>query len=107
MKPATQSKKTSSRRPVRQHTNGQTVHFEISDPAARDVRVAGTFNDWKPELGQMARLGNGKWAKDLKLKPGTYEYRLIVDGQWKPDPNADHTVVNPFGERNSVLTVSS
>jgi hypothetical protein len=29
-----------------------------------------------------------------------------VDGQWLPDPNAKESVENPFGGRNSVLTVS-
>lgn len=47
-----------------------------------------------------------KWGKGLTLKPGTYEYRLVVDGRWMPDPHADHGVVNEFGERNSLLTVS-
>ena len=38
---------------------------------------------------------------------GTYEYCLVVDGQWMPDPLARETVSNPFGGRNSVLTVAS
>jgi hypothetical protein len=36
----------------------------------------------------------------------SYEYCLVVDGQWIPDPKAKETVGNPFGGRNSVLTVS-
>lgn len=84
----------------------QTVHFELTNPSATRVCVAGTFNNWKPESGEMNRLDDGKWVKDLLIAPGTYEYRLIVDNQWMPDPRADHSVVNPFGERNSLLTVS-
>ena len=38
---------------------------------------------------------------------GTYEYCLVVDGQWRPDPLAKETVPNPFGGRNSVLKVAS
>jgi hypothetical protein len=41
------------------------------------------------------------------LTPGTYEYCLVVDGQWMPDPLARETVPNPFGGRNSVLNVAS
>jgi hypothetical protein len=40
------------------------------------------------------------------LAPGTYEYCLVVDGQWMPDPLARETVPNPFGGRNSVLKVA-
>ena len=29
----------------------------------------------------------GQWMKDLTLAPDTYEYCLIVDGHWKPDPS--------------------
>jgi hypothetical protein len=38
---------------------------------------------------------------------GTYEYCLVAEGQWMPDPLAKETVPNPFGGRNSVLKVTS
>ena len=43
---------------------------------------------------------------ETALTPGTYEYCLVVDGQWMPDPSASETVPNPFGGRNSVLKVA-
>jgi 1,4-alpha-glucan branching enzyme len=81
------------------------IHFEFTDPVARKVCLAGSFNDWRPDEIEMVPLGGGKWAKDLNLAPGAYEYRLIVDGKWMLDPNASRTVPNPFGESNSLLTV--
>lgn len=45
--------------------------------------------------------------KETALPPGTYEYRLLVDGEWMPDPLAKDDVPNPFGWRNSVLQVPS
>jgi hypothetical protein len=39
------------------------------------------------------------------LAPGTYEYCLVVDGRWMPDPMAKECVANPYGGRNSILTV--
>ena len=81
------------------------MRFEFTDSAARNVCLAGTFNDWRPESSRMIPLGNGRWAKDLALAPGVYEYRIVVDGSWKPDPGADHAVLNGYGERNSLLTV--
>ena len=45
----------------------------------------------------MVSLGDGRWAKELVLPPGVYEYRLVVDGEWMPDPRASETAPNPYG----------
>jgi hypothetical protein len=49
----------------------------------------------------------GHWWKETALAPGTYEYCLVVDGQWMPDPLARESVPNPFGGRNSILKVAT
>jgi 1,4-alpha-glucan branching enzyme len=82
------------------------VALELVEPAARQVFVAGSFNGWKPETTPLVPLGNGRWKGDLRLGPGRHEYLFVVDGQWRPDPNARESVANPFGGRNSVITVS-
>ena len=83
------------------------VHFEFTHPTANTVGVAGTFNDWHPEAKAMHPLGNGRWLKETVLPPGNYEYCLVVDGRWIPDPLARETVPNPFGGRNSLLKVAN
>lgn len=83
------------------------VRFEFSHPTAKTVCVAGTFNHWQPETKTLHPSGQGHWLKETALAPGTYEYCLIVDGQWMPDPLALETVPNPFGGRNSILKVVS
>lgn len=83
------------------------IHFEFISPTADSVAIAGTFNEWKPNATPMIALGEGRWAKDLALPPGDYEYRLVVDGQWTPDPQAAETVPNPFGGVNSVRKVGN
>ena len=88
-------------------TQAQRVHFEFNYPAAESVFIAGTFNDWRPEATPMIPLDQGRWAKDLALPPGDYEYCLVVDGQWKPDPQAAETVPNPFGGMNSIRRVGN
>ena len=85
----------------------EPVHFEFTHPTARAVCIVGTFNDWQPEAKPMHPSGNGHWLKETALAPGTYEYCLVVDGQWMPDPLAKDYVSNPFGGRNSVLKVVS
>jgi len=95
------------------HDNGKTagpqlvpVHFEFTHPSALSVCVAGCFNHWQPEAKALHPSGGGRWVKETALPPGTYEYPLVVDGQWMPDPRAMDTVPNPFGGRNSVLRVT-
>lgn len=90
----------------RPQSQPKRVHIEFSSGSACKVCVAGTFNGWNPEKSRMKRVKNGTWAKDLILKPGAYEYRLVVDGAWQPDPNAERAVPNPFGGSNSLLTVN-
>jgi 1,4-alpha-glucan branching enzyme len=83
------------------------VRFEFTHPTAVTVSVAGTFNNWQPAAKAMHPSGNGHWLKDTALAPGTYEYCLVVDGRWMPDPLAVETVSNPYGGRNSVLKVAA
>jgi 1,4-alpha-glucan branching enzyme len=85
----------------------EPVRFEFTHPTAATVCVAGTFNDWHAAAKPMHLLGDGRWLKETALPPGTYEYCLVVDGQWIADPLAQETVPNPFGGRNSVLKVAS
>ena len=83
----------------------QPVRFEFTHPTATTVCIAGTFNNWQPEAKPMHPFGNGCWMKETNLAPGTYEYCLVVDGKYMPDPLIRETVANPFGGRNSVLKV--
>jgi len=59
--------------------------------------------------GRLAPDSFGEWAlgDKLTLLPGNYEYCLVVDGEWRPDPQADETIANPFGGLNSVLKVAA
>jgi len=42
------------------------------------------------------------WITDLKLKPGEYLYKFIVNGRWMPDPNNHLWEEDGFGDHNSV-----
>ena len=94
-----------------QNFNGESVRvpivfLEITDSAPQSVCIAGTFNDWRPEVTRMIRAGDGFWIKELCLPPGDYEYRMVVDGEWMPNPFAREYAPDPFGVINSVLTIS-
>lgn len=86
------------------------VVVRFSDPSATDVRIAGDFNGWVPDkdVRSMVRAEGSErvWTKILNLPPGTYQYRYVVDGEWREDPNNPNAVPGPVGGRNSVLVVS-
>ena len=83
------------------------VHFRDED--ARDVRIAGDFNGWVPDKGVHSMTeADGKttiWTKVLNLPPGTYQYRYVVDGEWRADPANPESTQGPAGKPNSVLHV--
>ena len=103
MKNETQMNKTNKNNGGKHES--KRIHFEFASPTAESVSIAGSFNDWQPNATPMIALGQGRWAKDLALPPGDYEYCLVVDGEWTPDPLAAETASNLFGGQNSVLKV--
>jgi len=81
------------------------VEFQLSAHQAKSVNVCGTFNGWRTHASRLTKDAQGLWTGWIQLKPGRYEYRFYVDGQWVDDPSAQQTVANPFGSRNAVLEV--
>lgn len=71
---------------------------------AKKVILSGSFNGWSKEGYQMEKTVNG-WTISIYLKPGKYTYKLIVDGEWKLDPDNKLWEQNQFGSGNSVLWV--
>jgi len=84
----------------------QRVRFGYFNPDAREVFVAGSFNDWDPRATPLRRDPLGDWSVDVELPPGEYRYRLLVDGEWRDDSSAQQTAQNPFGGYDAVLIVS-
>lgn len=83
-----------------------TTEFSLHAPEAGEVLLAGDFCNWQGEKCRMRRTKDGSWKKSLKLKPGRYEYRFVVDGHWWTDPENPDRQQNHYGQDNSVLTVS-
>jgi len=85
---------------------GDAVVFVSLYPRAKQVQIAGDFNNWQPEKTTMEKVGQtGIWQAKLHLQPGRYRYRLVVDGQWQQDPYNEQVEANPFGDYNSVVEV--
>jgi len=80
--------------------------FEFYAPQAAEVRLAGTFNHWDPSKHRLRKDVNGRWRLTLSLKPGRYEYRYWVDGNWENEQRPSACVPNAFGTWNCVIEIS-
>ena len=82
------------------------VVFTVHAEKGKAVYVAGEFNKWNPTAKKMAyKPKNGIYAATLKLAPGTYQYKFVIDGTWCADPENVNAVANDQGTFNSVIEV--
>jgi hypothetical protein len=82
------------------------VKFVCHAPGAHEVSVAGDFNEWSPDSGNMVPTEvDNVWEKQIEMPDGRHEYRLVIDGRWTSDPANPYVSSNPFGELNSVVGV--
>ena len=85
---------------------GGGVRFSYSDPGASSVALAGEFNQWSTTANPMTKDDAGNWTVSLPLKPGRYQYKFVVDGNWKEDPSNPEKAEDGLGGQNSVKIVS-
>ena len=79
--------------------------FAFPAPAARQVCLAGDFNNWNTKVGPMHKGPDGVWHLSVPLKSGRYEYRFLADEIWCDDPAAELKTTNAMGTENSVRIV--
>ena len=79
---------------------------------AREVYLAGSFNQWDPAATPMLRGDQGEWTVTMPLAAGRYEYKFIVDGKWCCEPGCEgpydacpNCVPNECGSMNRVVQV--
>jgi 1,4-alpha-glucan branching enzyme len=82
------------------------VTFSLEANNATDVFLMGDFNSWNLQKHPMKRDANGLWQQVVIIPPGRYEYKFLVDGRWKEDPQNDQRCFNRYGTYNNVLNVS-
>jgi 1,4-alpha-glucan branching enzyme len=66
------------------------------------VYLSGSFNNWSTQQIPLKSCDSG-WVANLKLKPGKYSYKYILDGRWIQDPFNKLTEDDTYGGYNSVL----
>jgi Glycogen recognition site of AMP-activated protein kinase len=83
-------------------TNDSIVTFFLRNNKNADrVMLAGSFNNWNPENFFMTVTDSG-WIAFVKLGPGKYWYKFIVDGNWTTDNDNQLKENDGLGNMNSV-----
>ena len=101
------SRKTKSPRSVaRPKVTTKLVLFEYFDPSANVVALVGDFNHWNPAARPLKRDAGGLWRVKIRLAPGNYQYKFILNGErWEEDPLNLQRVMNEHGTFNSIRSV--
>lgn len=82
------------------------VKFEVAAGVGKTVSIAGSFNEWDPTVKYLQdKDGSGVYVGYLMLAPGIYEYKFIIDGDWRLDEKNANFSPNDFGTLNSVIVV--
>ena len=82
------------------------VEFTVHAERGKEVFVAGEFNKWNPTAKKMAyKARAGIYTATVKLAPGSYQYKFVIDGTWCADPENVNAIANDQGTFNSVITV--
>ncbi|MCG3179230.1 MAG: hypothetical protein BIFFINMI_01563 [Phycisphaerae bacterium] len=84
--------------------NGNRAQFEFVCPQARNVFVAGDFNQWRTDTVPMRHVAPHLWRALLVLPPGEYHFRYFADGRWYTDYAAFGVEPGPLGV-DSVLWI--
>lgn len=82
------------------------IPLRIRAEGAKEVILTGDFTQWARDKVRLSPAASGEWITVLDLAPGEYQYRLIVDGEWRDHADAARRVPNSFGTQNCVLTVA-
>jgi cytoskeletal protein CcmA (bactofilin family) len=91
---------------TRKPVPGKTTYLiSLHRPDADEVRLTGSWVDWDPEGIRMDRDEKGTWKTTVSLKPGSYKYKFIVDGEWIADPDMDEVVPDGRGGEATPLHV--
>lgn len=81
------------------------VYFQlIGFTDAKNVRLAGNFTNWQHSAFVMTRTDSG-WIAKVKLEPGQYYYKFIIDSRWITDPQNFLKENDGGGNTNSVFFV--
>jgi 1,4-alpha-glucan branching enzyme len=103
------------RRVASPEVSGDEVTFRVKSPSARTVQIAGDWpgNNWgrgDAEAGEVlvglmtAAANGGVWEITVRLDPGRYRYRFLVnESMWLLDPDNPRIVDDGRGGKANLL----
>lgn len=97
-------KKSVSKKEKAKKEKTRSIVFKIYCPEAKEVFLAGDFNNWDEHSLPMIKREDGVWELAQELKPGEYQYKYLVDGNWETD-NQQELVANQFGTMNNIIRI--
>src|SRR5437867_10374652 len=72
------------KKPVTYLAKGEAEQtFSIHAPGARSVHLAADFTEWQQRAIPMKPVSDGLLSTAVMLPAGTYQYRFLVDGEWR------------------------
>ncbi len=81
------------------------LYYIDADKSVNQFQIAGDFSNWVAGDFPVHRQGDSLFI-EVPLKPGKYQYKFILNGNtWIADPNAAEFLTDPYGGRNSILTI--
>lgn len=88
---------------------GEVTFSYSAAPGVQEVLVSGEFNGWGDSAATATPMsdddGDNVWEAELVLEPGSYQYKLIVDGVWMTDPANPNRTDDGQGGFNNILMV--
>ena len=71
-----------------------------------EIYVVGDFTNWqKDENYKLNKIGSDIWGINIPLKEGRYRYKFLAENSWVNDPYNQIMEDDPFGGKNSLLTI--
>eukprot|EP00299_Pterocystis_sp_00344_P007726 c2636_g1_i1.p1 GENE.c2636_g1_i1~~c2636_g1_i1.p1 ORF type:complete len:280 (+),score=40.23 c2636_g1_i1:23-862(+) len=89
---------TASVRPV------QVPHLFKWSHGGHEVFLTGTFNSWREKIPLKKTNADSCFTTLLSLPAGYYEYKFIVDNQWRFSPDQP-TTSDPVGNINNFIEI--
>lgn len=82
---------------------GESARFVLQASGAKEVFVYGSFDRWS-KGHKLEKKAFGQWTLDMELARGRYEYKFLVDGEWRINNDAP-SIDDGFGSVNNLLSI--
>ncbi|UTC66499.1 MULTISPECIES: isoamylase [unclassified Treponema] len=86
-------------------SNKNAVKFTYLGEAKKNIKLAGSFNNWDPFMYDLIEVSPGRYELNLNLPSGTWLYAYFSGGTRLPDTTNKNYVYTVDGRVASVITV--